>query len=166
MIIWVNSVKINYNLGVIDPCPSYILLEREINYMLYSESSSSIQQYFRSDLFKILHTYLEKVQYTIVDKNTLFVTDNFIQIFIGYLQETALFSKWKQLDFKISFTDLKILLQEIEKNMRKRNSTLKNKNYFYSLLRDLRLQEEIPQDFLCMKKRLLELELMKKTRCN
>ncbi|MGG0315687.1 hypothetical protein [Bacillus mycoides] len=130
--------------------------------MLYSESSSSIQRYFRSDLFKILHTYLEKVQYTIVDKNTLFVTDNFIQIFIGYLQETVLFSKWEKLDFKISRAELKILLQEIEKCMRKRNSTLKNKNYFYSLLRDLRLQEEIPQDFLCMKKRLLELELMKK----
>ncbi|HHT7228461.1 TPA: hypothetical protein ACTZ5W_005848 [Bacillus cereus] len=133
--------------------------------MLYSESPSSIQQYFHTDLLKILHTYLEKVQYTIVDKNTLFVTDNFIQIFIGYLQETVLFSKWEKLDFKISRAELKILLQKIEKNMRKRNSTLKNKNYFYSLLRDLRLQEEIPQDFLCMKKRLLELALMKK-RCN
>ncbi|WP_144519681.1 hypothetical protein [Bacillus thuringiensis] len=43
---------------------------------------------------------------------------------------------------------------------------MKHRNYFYILLRDLGLQEELPTDFLYLKKRLLELEVMKKQVAN
>lgn len=66
----------------------------------------------------------------------------------------------------VSAGDLKELLQQIELSMRKRKSTLRQRNYFVSLLQDLNLRENIPTDFLCMRKRLLELERMKKQQKN
>lgn len=58
----------------------------------------------------------------------------------------------------------KKVLQKIEHAMRQRNSTLKHRNHFYRLLREVGLQEDIPQDFLCMKKRIIELEMLKQQR--
>lgn len=60
-----------------------------------------------------------------------------------------------------STVELTELLQQMEHSMRRRKSTLRQRNYFNSLLYDLSLQEDIPKDYLCMKKRLLQLEHLK-----
>lgn len=57
-----------------------------------------------------------------------------------------------------STVELTELLQQMEHSMRRRKSTLRQLNYFNSLLYDLSLREDIPKDYLCMKKRLLQLE--------
>ncbi|WP_242317138.1 hypothetical protein [Bacillus cereus group sp. BfR-BA-01489] len=129
--------------------------------MLYSELTSPFKQMFRSDLFKVLRYYLEDTNYACVTEDTLFVTDSFMEIWIVYFQSSTLFLKWVKMGFKIDIISCKKVLHEIENTMRRRNSTLKHRNYFYSLLREIGIQEDIPQDFLCMKKRLLELEMLK-----
>lgn len=42
------------------------------------------------------------------------------------------------------------LLQQMEHSMRRRKSTLRQRNYFNSLLYDLSLREDIPKDYLFM----------------
>ncbi len=129
--------------------------------MLYSELNSSLQQSFRSDLFKGLRYYLEDINYACVTEDTPIVTDSFVKIFIAYFQGLDLFLKWKSIGVKLDIISCKKILHEIEHAMRQRNSTLKQRNYFYSLLRDIGMQENIPRDLLCLKKRLSELEILK-----
>ncbi|MBG0971317.1 hypothetical protein [Bacillus sp. SRB3LM] len=129
--------------------------------MLYSELVSSLQQNFRSDLFKILRYYLEDTNYACVTEETLIVTDSLVEILVVYFKNSSLFLKWEQMGLEIDFISCKNILKKIEHTMRQRNSTLKQRNYFYHLLREIGIQEDIPQDFLCMKKRLLELEMIK-----
>ncbi|WP_144405381.1 hypothetical protein [Bacillus cereus] len=61
--------------------------------------------------------------------------------------------------FTVELTEL---LQKMERSMRRRKSTLRQWNYFNSLLYDLSLQKDIPRDYLCMKKRLLQLKKQQK----
>lgn len=130
--------------------------------MLYQDLSHGYQYSFRSDLFRGLRFFLEDIQYCVIEENVSFVTEEFVQVFKGYLQGSTLFMKWERMGFELDCFVLKQLLREKEVSLRKRSATLKHKNYFYSLLRDLGLQEELPTDFLYLKKRLLELEAMKK----
>ncbi|ANS52235.1 hypothetical protein BM86_19125 [Bacillus thuringiensis] len=129
--------------------------------MLYSELPSSLQQSFRSDLFKILRYYLEDTNYACVTEDTCIVTDSLVKILIVYFQGSPLFLKWEKMGIEIDIISCKKVLHKVENTMRQRNSTLKQRNYFYRLLRDTGIQEGIPQDFLCMKKRLLALEMLK-----
>ncbi|OPA16480.1 hypothetical protein [Bacillus cereus] len=129
--------------------------------MLYSELVSSLQQNFRSDLFKILRYYLEDTNYACVTEETLIVTDPLVEILVEYFQSSSLFLKWETMGLEIDIVSCKKILHKIENTMRQRNSTLKQRNYFYHLLREIGIQEDMPQDFLCMKKRLLELEMLK-----
>ncbi|PHG56736.1 hypothetical protein [Bacillus toyonensis] len=129
--------------------------------MLYSELPPLLQQSFRSDLFKGLRYYLENTNYACVTEDTLIVTDSLVEILIVYFQESSLFLKWDKMGVEIDIISCKKVLHEIEAAMRRRKFTLKHKNYFYSLLRDVGLREGLPQDYLCMKKRLLELEMLK-----
>ncbi|MRC81684.1 hypothetical protein GH883_34360, partial [Bacillus thuringiensis] len=76
-----------------------------------------------------------------------------------YLEKTRFFQKWIEVNFSI--VGLTELLQQMEHSMRRRKSTLRQRNYFNSLLYDLSLREDIPKDYLCMKKRLLQLEHLK-----
>ncbi|KAB5618114.1 hypothetical protein E8M24_33355, partial [Bacillus thuringiensis] len=78
---------------------------------------------------------------------------------IVYLEKTRFFQKWIEVNF--STVELTELLQQMEHSMRRRKSTLRQRNYFNSLLYDLSLREDIPKDYLCMKKRLLQLEHLK-----
>lgn len=130
--------------------------------MLYQDLSHGYQYSFRSDLFRGLRFFLEDIQYCVIEQDVSFVTEEFVQIFKGYLQGSTLFMKWECMGLELDCFVLKQLLREKEVSLRKRSATLKHKNYFYSLLRDLGLQEELPMDFLYLKKRLLELEVMKK----
>ncbi|MEK4677496.1 MULTISPECIES: hypothetical protein [Bacillus] len=129
--------------------------------MLYSELTFSLQQSFRSDLFKVLRYYLEDTNYACVTENTPIMTDSFVAMLVVYFQGSNLFLKWELMGFEIDIISCKKILHEIETAMRQRNSTLKQRNYFYSLLRDIGIQENIPRDLLCLKKRLLELEMLK-----
>jgi len=130
--------------------------------MLYQDLSYGYQYSFCSDLFRGLRFFLEDIEYCVIKENVSFVTEEFVQVFKGYLQGSTLFMKWERMGLELDCFVLKQLLREKEVSLRKRSATLKHKNYFYSLLRDLGLQEELPTDFLYLKKRLLELEVMKK----
>ncbi|HDW3056390.1 TPA: hypothetical protein RMI67_004079 [Bacillus cereus] len=134
--------------------------------MLYQDLSHGYQYSFRSDLFRGLRFFLEDIQYCVIEENVSFVTEEFVQLFKGYLQGSTLFMKWERMGLELDCFVLKQLLREKEVSLRKRSATLKHKNYFYTLLRDLGLQEELPTDFLYLKKRLLELEVMKKQVAN
>lgn len=81
-----------------------------------------------------------------IEENVSFVTEEFVQVFKGYLQGSTLFMKWERMGLELDCFVLKQLLRE-KVSLRKRSATLKHKNYFYSLLRDLGLQEELPMDF-------------------
>ncbi|MBH0340064.1 hypothetical protein BM86_32575 [Bacillus thuringiensis] len=128
--------------------------------------SHGYQYSFCSDLFRGLRFFLEDIQYCVIEENVSFVTEEFVQVFKGYLQGSTLFMKWERMGLELDCFVLKQLLREKEVSLRKRSATLKHKNYFYSLLRDLGLQEELPTDFLYLKKRLLELAAMKKQVAN
>ncbi|MBJ8024903.1 hypothetical protein [Bacillus cereus] len=130
--------------------------------MFYQDLSHAYQYSFRSDLFRGLRFFLEDMQYSVIEQDVSFVTEEFVQIFKGYLQGMILFTKWERMGLELECSVLQQLLQLQEMSMRVRRSTLKHRNYFYNLLRDLGLQEELPTDFLYLKKRLLELEVLKK----
>ncbi|HDR4874850.1 TPA: hypothetical protein QCR24_005791 [Bacillus cereus] len=132
--------------------------------MLFTDLDRLLQRGFLADLRGIVRKLLQDMDYVIVEENVSFITDAFIQRVFVYMDQTRFFQKWIGVD--VSAGDLKELLQQIELSMRKRKSTLRQRNYFISLLRDLNLREDIPTDFLCMRKRLFELEGMKKQQEN
>ncbi|MEK4614334.1 hypothetical protein MHI31_31800 [Bacillus sp. FSL K6-0067] len=132
--------------------------------MVYTELSSSFQRSFRSDLCKVLRYYLEDTKYACVTEDISIVTDSFVEILMVYFQGSPVFLKWEKIDFEMDRISCKDILQEIEHAMRQRSSTLKHRNHFYRLLREIGLQEDIPPDFLCMKKRIIELEMLKQQR--
>ncbi|MGQ3740361.1 hypothetical protein [Bacillus sp. Fil] len=127
--------------------------------MLFTDLDRPLQRGFLADLRGIVRTLLQDMDYVIVEEGVSFITDAFVQRVFVYLEQTRFFQKW--IDVDVSAGDLKELLQQMEYSMRKRKSNLRQRNYFNSLLYDLDLREDIPTDYLCMKKRLLELKRMK-----
>lgn len=128
--------------------------------MSFKNLSSPLQQNLLKELKRITRTLLHNMDYIVIKKKESFITDTFVQQVFVCLE--TMHSSKKHIPVKLSNEELKTLLQQIEYSMRNRKSTLRQRNYFNSLLYDLKLQEDIPKDNLCMKKRLLELEHMKK----
>ncbi|HGE5805108.1 TPA: hypothetical protein ACGGKZ_005549 [Bacillus thuringiensis] len=127
--------------------------------MVFTDLERSLQQGFLTDIRGIVRTLLQDMDYVVVEEDKSFITDAFVEQVIVYLEKTRFFQKWIEVDFSaIELTDL---LQQMEQSMRKRKSTLRQRNYFKSLLYDLSVREDIPKDYLCMKKRLLQLEHLK-----
>jgi hypothetical protein len=129
--------------------------------MLFTDLDCSLQRGFLVDLRGIVRMLLQDMDYVIVEEDVSFITDDFVEKVIIYLEKNAFFfQKWIEVD--VSAVDVKELLQQIEISMRKRKSTLRQRNYFTNLLYAVDLRENIPTDYLCMKKkRLLELECLK-----
>ncbi|OUB64556.1 hypothetical protein [Bacillus thuringiensis] len=127
--------------------------------MLFADLDLPLQRGFLVDLRGIVRTLLQDMEYVIVEENISFITDDFIEQVIIYLEKTRFFQKWIEVD--VASVNLKELLQQIELSMRKRNSTLRQRNYFANLLYAVDLREDMPTDYLCMKKRVLELEHLK-----
>ncbi|PEZ26079.1 hypothetical protein CN345_27270 [Bacillus thuringiensis] len=128
--------------------------------MIFTDLEYSLQKGFLTDLRRILRALLEDMDYAVVEADKSFITDAFVERVIVYLEKTRFFQKWIEVDFSV--VELKELLQQLERPMRRRKSTLRQRNYFNSLLYDLSLRENIPTDYLCLKKRLLQLEHLKK----
>ncbi|MGR5965915.1 hypothetical protein ACT7DB_23815 [Bacillus cereus] len=127
--------------------------------MVFTDLERSLQQGFLTDIRGIVRTLLQDMDYVVVEEDKSFITDAFVEQVIVYLEKTRFFQKWIEVDF--STVELTELLQQMEHSMRRRKSTLRQRNYFNSLLYDLSLREDIPKDYLCMKKRLLQLEHLK-----
>ncbi|MCU5430802.1 MULTISPECIES: hypothetical protein [Bacillus] len=124
--------------------------------MVFTDLERSLQQGVLTDIRGIVRTLLQDMDYVVVEGDKSFVTDAFVEQVMVYLEKTRFFQKWIEMDF--STVELTELLQQMEHSMRRRKSTLRQRNYFNSLLYDLSLREDIPKDYLCMKKRLLQLE--------
>ncbi|MCU5408483.1 hypothetical protein OCA16_28565 [Bacillus cereus] len=127
--------------------------------MVFTDLERSLQQGVLTDIRGIVRMLLQDMDYVIVEEDKSFITDVFVEHVIVYLEKTRFFQKWIEVDF--STVELTELLQQMEHSMRRRKSTLRQRNYFNSLLYDLSLREDIPKDYLCMKKRLLQLEHLK-----
>ncbi|MGX5576515.1 hypothetical protein [Bacillus toyonensis] len=127
--------------------------------MVFVDLESSLQQKFLTDLRGGVRMLLQEIDYIVVEEGRTFITDVFVEQVIVYLEKTSFFQKWIEVDF--SAVELTELLHLIEKSMRRRKSTLRQRNYFNSLLYELGLRENIPTDYLYMKKRLLQLEHLK-----
>ncbi|MCD2338695.1 hypothetical protein [Bacillus cereus] len=127
--------------------------------MVFTDLERSLQQGVLTDIRGIVRTLLQDMDYVVVEEDKSFITDTFVEQVIVYLEKTRFFQKWIEVDF--STVELTELLQQMEQSMRRRKSTLSQRNYFNSLLYDLSLRENIPKDYLCMKKRLLQLEHLK-----
>ncbi|MCC3688862.1 hypothetical protein LLR47_27220 [Bacillus cereus] len=127
--------------------------------MVLTNLEHSLKQGFLTDLRGIVRTLLQDMEYVVVEEEGSFITDEFVQQVIVYLEKKRFFQKWIEVDFSV--VELAELLQQMEQSMRRRKSTLRQRNYFNSLLYDLGLREDIPKDYLCIKKRLLQLEHLK-----
>ncbi|MEB9551850.1 hypothetical protein P4J60_27920 [Bacillus cereus] len=127
--------------------------------MVFTDLERSLQQGVLTDIRGIVRTLLQDMDYVVVEEDKSFITDAFVEQVIVYLEKTRFFQKWIEVNF--STVELTELLQQMEHSMRRRKSTLRQRNYFNSLLYDLSLREDIPKDYLCMKKRLLQLEHLK-----
>ncbi|PEA01657.1 hypothetical protein [Bacillus cereus] len=127
--------------------------------MVFKDLERSLQQGVLTDLRGIVRMLLQDMDYVVVEEDQSFITDAFVEQVIVYLEKTRFFQKWIEVEFSI--IELTDLLQQMEHSMRRRKPTLRQRNYFNSLLCDLSLQENIPKDYLCMKKRLLQLEHLK-----
>ncbi|MED1635545.1 hypothetical protein P4V01_01045 [Bacillus thuringiensis] len=124
--------------------------------MTFADLERSLQQGVLTNLRGIVRTLLQDMDYVVAEEDKSFITDAFVEQVIVHLEKIRFFQKWIEVDF--SAVELTELLQQMEHSMRRRKSTLRQRNYFNSLLYDLSLREDIPKDYLCMKKRLLQLE--------
>ncbi|MDR4181182.1 hypothetical protein FO599_35605, partial [Bacillus thuringiensis] len=100
--------------------------------MLFTDLDCSLQRGFLVDLRGIVRMLLQDMDYVIVEEDVSFITDDFVEKVIIYLEKTRFFQKWIEVD--VSAVDVKELLQQIEISMRKRKSTLRQRNYFTNLL--------------------------------
>ncbi|HFJ9287438.1 TPA: hypothetical protein ACGW44_005478 [Bacillus toyonensis] len=113
--------------------------------MLFTDLDFGVQTSFLVSVCKTLTDFL-------TTENSGFVED---------LQEKRSFQQWAQVDFEIDMLEMMGLLQKVKQSMRTRTSTLKQRNYFHTLLADLGMQEELPTDYLYLKRRLLEMQELK-----
>jgi hypothetical protein len=127
--------------------------------MLYTDLELSLQKRVLTDFRRIVSLFLQDMDYSVVEEDESFITDTFVKQVIIYLEEKRFFQKWIEVDFSV--VELTDLLQQVEQFMRKRKSTLRQRNEFKSLLYNLSMREDIPKDYLCMKKRLLQLKRMR-----
>lgn len=128
--------------------------------MVFTDLECSLKRQFLNDLRGIVRILLHDMEYVIVKKDKSFITDAFVEQVIAALTKTRFCQKWIEIEFSV--TELTELLYQMEQPMRRRKPTLRQRNYFNSLLYELSLREDIPKDYLCMKKRLLQLEHLKK----
>ncbi|PFE09455.1 hypothetical protein CN307_26355 [Bacillus cereus] len=130
--------------------------------MLYKNLNWTLQRSIRMCVRRTMVTLLNNADYRFLEEGVSIVTDSFVCQVVADMMEERSFQGWSQFDFEIDDVEMKELIQKIEHSMRKRNSTLKQRNYYRRLLIDLRLNEDIPTDYLYMKKRLREMQAVKK----
>ncbi|WP_305927812.1 hypothetical protein [Bacillus mycoides] len=129
--------------------------------MLYKNLNWTLQRNIRMCVRGTMVTLLNNADYGFLEEGVSIVTDSFVcQVVTGMMEERSS-QDWSQVDFEIDDVEMKELIQKIEHSMRKRNSTAKQRNYYRRLLIDLRLNEDIPTDYLYMKKRLREMQAVK-----
>ncbi|OUB50126.1 hypothetical protein [Bacillus thuringiensis] len=129
--------------------------------MLFMDLDFGVQTSFLASVRKTLTDFLTIENYAFVEDGGSFVTADFVYRVVEDLQEKRSFQQWAQVDFEIDMLEMTGLLQKMEQSMRARSSTLKQRNYFYTLLADLGMQEELPLDYLYLKRRLLEMQELK-----
>ncbi|MCQ6529851.1 hypothetical protein [Bacillus mycoides] len=135
--------------------------------MFFMKLDSTIYSSFLISIRKTVTNILKESNYSLVHLNDSFVTIKFVHHVVEELEKIRSFQRWGQVDFDIDIEEMTKLLKHLEKSMRKRNSTLKQKNHFRRLLYDLKIKEAIPEDYLYLKRRLVEMEgsVVKSKKC-
>ena len=129
--------------------------------MLFTDLDFGVQTSFLVSVCKTLTDFLTTENSGFVEEGLSFVTEDFVYRVVEDLQEKRSFQQWAQVDFEIDMLEMMGLLQKVKQSMRTRTSTLKQRNYFHTLLADLGMQEELPTDYLYLKRRLLEMQELK-----
>jgi len=129
--------------------------------MLYKDLDATIKKSFLASIRKTFITFLEDDQFGFVEEGVSVVTDAFIQRVVEDLQDKRSFQKWAQVDFEVPDEEMKDLLLQMEQSMRVKRCTPKQRSFYMNLVEDLELEERIPSDYLYMKRRLAEMQVMK-----
>ncbi|MED1305626.1 hypothetical protein BK704_16290 [[Bacillus thuringiensis] serovar konkukian] len=134
--------------------------------MLYTDIDACLQRSFLASVRKTVTDFLEDAHYAFVEEGKSFITDRFVQRVVEDLHEKRSFQKWAQVEFEVPDEMMKDLLLKIERSMRVKKCTSKQKTFFMNLVKDLGLDEDISDDYLYMKRRLTEMHEMKKEKRN
>ncbi|EOQ05349.1 hypothetical protein [Bacillus cereus] len=132
--------------------------------MLYKDLDATIKKSFLASILKTFTTFLEAAQFGFVEEGVSFITDDFVHRVVEDLQEKRSFQKWAQVDFEVPDEEMKALLLQLESAMRVKRCTPRQQVFYMSLVEDLGLEESIPSDYLYMKRRLAEMQGVKKAK--
>lgn len=134
-----------------------MFLEKEWIVMLYSNLDVTLRASFKSSVKRTIEFLLKATDYKSVKENISVVTSDFVHEVVIELMRIRDFQKWGDTDFEIDDEDMKVLILEIESEIRKRKPTEKQLSYYYGLLQELKLEEKVSDDYFVFMKRLSEL---------
>lgn len=126
--------------------------------MKYEQLESNVKKSFMISVRKSVEDLIREAEYEGVERT---ITDEkFVRKVVGDLMAKRGFQKWGKIEFEIDDEDMKVMIEEIEKKMRKKKKSEKQLKYYNDMLINLAIKEEVPNDYLLFQKRILELKEM------
>lgn len=98
--------------------------------MVYSELETNIKKSFKLSIRNTINEILEENEYKEVEENVSVVDDTFVVNVVRGMMDKRSFQKWGKVNFEIEDDEMKVLVGEIETNMRKKKPTQKQLEYY------------------------------------
>ncbi|GAB6687269.1 hypothetical protein [Bacillus cereus] len=115
--------------------------------MEYNELDTNIKKSFKLSIRNMVNEILEENEYREVEENVSIVSDTFVVEVVRGMMDKRSFQKWGKVNFTIEDNEMKVLVGEIETNMRKKKPSQKQLEYYTSLLDQLELGENVTSDY-------------------
>lgn len=128
--------------------------------MVYSELETTIKKSFKISIRNTVNEILEENEYREVEENVSIVSDTFVIEVVRGMKDKRSFQKWGKVNFEIEDNEMKVLVEEIETNMRKKKPTQKQLEYYTSLLDQLELGENVTRDYFFFQKNMKRMKEM------
>lgn len=128
--------------------------------MVYSELDTNTKKSFKLSIRNTINEILEENEYKEVEENVSVVNDTFVVNVVRELMDKRSFQKWGKVNFEIEDDEMKVLVGEIETNMRKKKPTQKQLEYYTSLLEQLELGGNVTTDYFFFQKNMKRMKEM------
>ncbi|MCU4954497.1 hypothetical protein OCD81_27870 [Bacillus paranthracis] len=130
--------------------------------MKYEQLESNVKKSFVTSVRNSVEELIEENDYVGVEQTI--TDDSFVRKVVDDLMAKRSFQKWGKIEFEIDDEDMKIMIEGIERKIRKKKKSEKQIKYYNDMLGCLEIEEEIPNDYLLFQKRMVELKEMCKDR--
>ena len=128
--------------------------------MEYNELDTNIKKSFKLSIRNMVNEILEENEYREVEENVSIVSDTFVVEVVRGMMDKRSFQKWGKVNFEIDDNEMKIVIKEIETNMRKKKPTQKQLNYYFNLLDQLEFGEDVTNDYFFFQRNMKKMKEM------